>query len=265
MVSSDAPISIGNVTLTVNALGRVADFYEQVIGLHTISRDGEAITLGAGDRPLITLRQDSSARRHPTESGLFHTAFLLPERSDLGRWLKHVDKLGIRLDGATDHLVSEAIYMRDPESNGIEVYRDRPHSEWLRTGDFVKMDTLHLDLEDLAASSHGQWNDAPADTVIGHVHLQVGDIGQADRFMTDQLGMVKTNTRPSAGWYGAGGYHHHLAANIWNSQGAGQRSAPSAGLAEIEILTDPNVLPPGSIVDPWGTKFTITTKQDHMV
>lgn len=259
MASSDASVSIGKVTLTVIALDRVADFYEQVIGLNTISRDGETATLGAGNNPLITLRQDSLARRYPTEAGLFHTAFLLPERSDLGRWLKHMKTLGNPLDGATDHLVSEAIYLRDPEGNGIEVYCDRPRSEWLRTGDLVKMDTLPLDLKGLALASPGHWNGAPTDTVIGHVHLQVGDIGQADRFMIDQLGMKKTNTRPSAGWYGASGYHHHLAANVWNSQGAGLRSAHSTGLSEIEILSNSNVLPSGSIIDPWGTKFTVTT------
>ena len=259
MASSDAPISIGKVTLTVNALDRVAGFYEQVIGLNPISRDGQMATLGAGSRPLITLRQNNSARRHPAEAGLFHTAFLLPKRADLGRWLKHINTLGVPLDGATDHLVSEAIYLQDPEGNGIEIYCDRPRAHWQRTGDLVKMDTLPLDLAALAMSSHGQWKGAPADMVIGHVHLQVGDVGQADQFITHQLGMKKTSARPSAAWYGAGGYHHHLAANIWNSQGAGQRSTQAAGLAEIEILARPNLLTPGSIIDPWGTKFTIIT------
>lgn len=261
MTASQAPISIGHVALVANDLDRMSAFYERVIGLSLISRDGETARLGAATTPLIELRQDKTAKRRPQEAGLFHTAFLLPERNDLGRWLRHAADNGIRLDGASDHLVSEALYLTDPEGNGVEVYRDRPSDDWIRDGDNIKLATTPPDLEDLAGGAKGKWSDAPAGTTIGHVHLQVGDIDLAENFITKTLGMVQTSRLPSAGWYGSGGYHHHLAANVWNSRGAGRRSPGTIGLAEIGLLAAPSALPAGTLADPWGTQFTIAATQ----
>jgi catechol 2,3-dioxygenase len=252
MSETDTPLSIGRVTLTVNNLDVVSGFYENVIGLSLLDRDGETAMLGTGEATLIELRHDKLARHHPGEAGLFHTAFLLPSRRDLGLWTRHIREFGASLDGASDHLVSEALYMRDPEGNGIEVYVDRPRSEWVRHGNDIEMATEPLDLSDLTNVPG-----APDGTVIGHVHLCVGDIETADRFMTGPLGLTRTSRLPSAGWYGSGGYHHQLAANVWHSRGAERRSTGSGGVAEIELLVQPETLPLGPMEDPWGTQFTI--------
>ncbi|MFS4437376.1 VOC family protein [Paracoccaceae bacterium GXU_MW_L88] len=259
MASSDAPISIGHVTLTVNDLDRVGDFYTRVLGLEPLTRDGETAQFGADGRLLVALEKDAAARHHPYEAGLFHTAFLLPSRAALGGWLTHARDLGLRLDGASDHLVSEALYLRDPEGNGIEIYWDRPRSEWQVSGDEIAMNTLPLDLMALAEAAT-PWNAAPSGTVIGHVHLQVGDVAAMDSFATETLGATKTFGMAAAGWYGWGGYHHHIAGNVWNSRGAETRSADSRGLKEVGLIaTDPAGLP-DTLTDPWGTRFTLSNQ-----
>lgn len=255
MASSDAPVSVGMVALIVRDLEQTRDFYHRALGLEILTQDGETARLGAGDTPLLELRRDTAARHKPNEAGLFHNAFLLPTRSDLGNWVAHAATLGLRLDGASDHLVSEALYLRDPEGNGIEIYWDRPRESWTRNGDQIAMDTLRLDLAALPQS--GRWTRMPEGSVIGHVHLQVGNLTQADRFFTGDLGLTRSFSYPTAGWYGSGGYHHHLAGNIWNSNGAGRRSPDAAGLAEIELLTQSASLS-GLVSDPFGTVFRLT-------
>ena len=192
MATSDAPIQIGRVVLTVKDLARVGDFYQDVIGLTRLSGDGETLVLGAGTRPLVELRRDPAARFRPNEAGLFHTAFLLADRQALGSWLRMIAETGQRLDGASDHLVSEAVYLRDPEGNGIEVYADRPRDSWTRHGTEVEMDTVRLDLQGVMAAGDRPWRGAPEDSVIGHVHLQVGDVGQAEAFYMNTLHMDRS-------------------------------------------------------------------------
>ena len=260
MATSDAPISIGQVALTVRDLDKTAAFYEDVIGLRLIERTGETARLGTTAGELIELRQDRTARAFPREAGLFHTAFLVPTQQDLGSWLIYAAERSVRLDGASHHGVSEALYLSDPEGNGIEIYRDLPRETWMRQGDTVRMTTRPLDLKSLTEKA-SQWQGAPQGTVIGHVHLRVGDVSEAARFVTQDLGMVETFQLPSARWFGAGGYHHHLAANEWQSQGASQRSEGSTGLASVELLATPESLSPGLLVDPWGTEFKITAAQ----
>ncbi|NOD85562.1 MULTISPECIES: VOC family protein [unclassified Ruegeria] len=260
MATSDAPISIGQVALTVRNLDKTAAFYEEVIGLQLIERNGESARLGSDAGTLIELRQDRKAKPFPRDAGLFHTAFLLPTKQDLGSWLIYAAERGVQLDGASHHGVSEALYLSDPEGNGIEIYRDLPREAWKRQGDTVHMTTRPLDLKSLTKEAT-PWQGAPQDTVIGHVHLRVGDVREAARFVTQDLGMVETFQLPSARWFGAGGYHHHLAANAWQSQGAGQRSEGSTGLASVELLAASESLSPGRLIDPWGTEFKITTAQ----
>lgn len=260
MATSDAPISIGQVALTVRDLDKTATFYEDVIGLGLIERTGESARFGTETGTLIELRRDRGAKSFPKEAGLFHTAFLLPSKQDLGAWLTYAAERGVRLDGASHHGVSEALYLNDPEGNGIEIYRDRPRETWKRQGDTVQMTTHPLDLTSLTEDA-AQWNGVPQDTVIGHVHLRVGDVSEAAQFITRELGMVQTFRLPSARWFGSGGYHHHLAANAWQSMGAGKRSVGTTGLANIELLADPADLTPGHKVDPWGIEFTITSAQ----
>ena len=259
MATSDAPVSVSRVVLTVRDLDRVGDFYQRAIGLDRIAGDAETLVLGQGALPLVELRRDAAARSYPAEAGLFHTAFLLPTRADLGRWLRHAAGQGLRLEGASDHLVSEALYLRDPEGNGIEIYVDRPRDQWDTDGTRVRMATEALDLAELARVQ-GEWKGVPDGSVIGHVHLQVGDIPQAEAFYAGELGLDLSSRLGSASFYATGGYHHHLATNIWNSRGAGQRSESSAGLAEVVLDADPARLAAGAIIDPWGNRITVQAK-----
>lgn len=258
--SSDAPVQIGRVALTVNDLGRMTAFYRDMIGLGVLSSDKTAAVLGAGQTPLLELRADAQARRaDPREAGLFHTAFLLPQRADLGRWLHHAVGSRLKLQGASDHDVSEALYLADPEGNGIEIYWDRPRADWGWTDGTVRMGSYALDLNELAAAGGGGWTGAPDGTVVGHVHLQVGAIPEAEGFITG-LGADITHRYPGGSFFSWGGYHHHIAANIWNSRGAGPRSMPATGLAEVELLADPGIAPV-TLDDPWGTRFALRSKE----
>jgi catechol 2,3-dioxygenase len=232
---------IGRVTLTVHDLDGVSDFYEDVIGLHRLGGDAEAAQLGVGDTVLIELRRDAAARRHSRrDAGLFHTAFLLPARSDLGRWLAYAGDKGVQLQGASDHIVSEALYLADPEGNGIEIYIDRPRDRWTWTDGAVTMATQPLDTDDLLRSAEGQsWRGYPQGGIIGHVHLQVGALPPADAFYAGVVGLDITTHYPGATFYSWGGYHHHIAANIWNSRNAPPRPRPTTGLTDVEILVPP--------------------------
>src|SRR5690606_32793244 len=159
------------------------------------------------------------------------------DRAELARWVGHVAEARVQLQGASDHIVSEAFYLADPEGNGIEVYADRPVSQWLDGGGSIQMTTEPLDIDDLlTAAGNTRWSGFPAGGSIGHVHLQVGDTAAADRFYRDVLGFDVTVDYPGASFYGSGGYHHQLAGNIWNSRGAQQRPTGMAGLDEVEII-----------------------------
>lgn len=263
MATSDAPIRIGRVALTVNDLATVGDFYQRVVGLRRLSQDGGTMVLGAGDRPLLELREDRAARHRPAEAGLFHTAFLLPGRIDLADWLGMAAARGLALDGASDHRVSEAVYLRDPEGNGIEIYADRPRDAWRWSGGEVAMATERLDVEGLLAAAAAPWAGAPLGTMVGHVHLQVGDVAEAERFYHGRLGFDVTTHYPGAAFFSTGGYHHHLAANVWNSRGAGPRAMPSTGLAELVLaVRDPARLAElggegAGFADPWATPLRL--------
>jgi len=237
-----APLHVGRVRLRVRDLARVSDFYQGLLGLQTLDRGAGWTVLGApgpdGPRPLLELAGD--ARLAPLDrrqAGLFHTAFLMPTRPDLGRWLGHAAAAGIRLEGASDHVVSEAIYLSDPEGNGIEVYADRPEAAWRTPSGAVEMATLPLDAQALHDAGQGRpYATAPEGLIVGHVHLQVGDARRADGFYRDVLGFDISADYPGASFYGSGGYHHQLAGNIWNSRGAGPRPSRMAGLDRIELV-----------------------------
>ena len=269
MNTAAAPMEIGQVTITVNDLTRNADFYARALGLSKMTADAAHVTLGAGGKALVTLIADPAARaRSPREAGLFHTAFLMPDRAALARWLHHAATTRLPLQGASDHTVSEAIYLADPEGNGIEVYVDRPRTHWTGRDGKIQMATDPLDLDNLAAAADGPWAGAPDGMVVGHVHLQVGDVAQAQAFYTGTLGFPVTATYPGAAFYGAGGYHHHLATNVWNSRGAGPRT-PSTGLTAVEIRADAPSLAAitaktggqTTLSDPWETRITLTEKR----
>lgn len=277
MATSDAPVEIGHVALVVRDLDKVANFYRDVIGLHPLSRDGEVATLGIGSKVLLELRGDKAATLgNPRSAGLFHTAFLLPSHTELGNWLRHMAIGQHRIQGASDHLVSEAIYLADPEGNGIEVYADRPRETWRWNGAQIAMDTIHLDLNALLADARADWKGVPEGSVVGHVHLQTGAIPEAEAFYAGTLGMDITAHMPTAAFYSSGRYHHHLATNIWNSRGAGPKPEGVTGLAEVVLRADaPEIAAVAaragkavgansqslSLVDPWNLTLTLAPKE----
>ncbi|GGF86680.1 ring-cleaving dioxygenase [Azorhizobium oxalatiphilum] len=266
-------LAMGRVVLTVNDLDQVAAFYETAVGLHRLKGDGESVELGAGGTVLLELRRDAHARRRsPKEAGLFHTAFLLPTRGDLARWTDHAIDSHTPVVGSSDHAVSEAIYLSDPEGNGVEIYADRPASEWVWQDGQVTMVTEELNFENLLTTAlDGKWQGFPEGSRVGHVHLQVGALAPAEAFYAGILGFDITCRYPGGTFYAANGYHHHLATNIWNSRGAPLREFPSTGLAEVVIEVGPERLaamqaraagkpgPSGfSVKDPWGTPILLT-------
>lgn len=239
-----APGRIGRVGLVVRDLDRTRRFYEETIGLVPMGLEGPTLHLSAGGPALLSLTHDPDADAPATGSaGLFHTAFLLPSRSHLGAWLDHAMRGGVVIDGASDHRVSEAVYLRDPEGNGVEVYADRPSETWTVIDDLVRMGSERLDLRELMSSSDRPWSRMPPDSCVGHVHLKVGDLALADAFYTTFLGYQGNGLVPNARFYGMGGYHHQIAANTWQSAGAGPRKRAGAGLADFEIvMRDPTYL-----------------------
>ena len=237
--SFDAPLRPGAVTLIVRDLDRVGRYYEEVIGLHRMETEQESMQLGDGHAVLLILRQRDVDPEPAGSAGLFHTAFLLPTRADLGRWLHRALRSGVRLDGASDHKVGEALYLTDPEGNGIEVYADRPRDAWLWKGGEVLMSTDPLDMEGLIAAGEGETSDAtrvPSGTTVGHIHLRVGGLPEAEAFYHDVLGLDITCHYPGATFYSTSGYHHHVATNIWRSRNAPKRSGSTTGLASFELI-----------------------------
>lgn len=234
---------IGPVCLTVADLDREREFYERAIGLRVLGDEGDAdgstLRLGADGTVAIELIGDPDAppRRRGT-TGLFHLAILVPSRADLASALRRVVGAGGPLAGASDHLVSEALYLADPEGNGIEVYRDRPREEWRRVDGQIEMATLPLDLDSLLAEQReGESSHAPARTRIGHVHLHVADLAAAEEFYAGVLGLdVTVRGYPGALFLSAGGYHHHIGVNTWAGEGAPAPPPGSRGLRHFEIL-----------------------------
>jgi catechol 2,3-dioxygenase len=271
---------IGGVRLQVSNLPRSVAYYEQVIGLRVISA-GATAALGPhdSDRPLVTLQTGhgvTPARRGAF--GLYHFAILLPERSALGRFAAHLSESDVRV-GAADHLVSESLYLWDPDGLGIEVYADRPRNSWRKTGRELEMTTDPLEITSVMAAGGGTaWNGAPAGTTMGHVHLSVGSLELAENFYHRALGFDKTVwSYPGALFLAAGGYHHHLGTNTWST---GPSPSPDqAQLLEWELLVPsqddvagaehslqaagytPKSAANGVITaDPWGTRVHICTK-----
>ena len=236
----DPRTSLGAVRLTVSDLARSRAFYEKAVGLSAGELVDGSVALGvAGGKPLIELHGDSSAppldRRVP---GLFHVAILLPSRADLAFAIGRLATARVPLDGASDHLVSEALYLSDPDGNGIEIYRDRPREEWRYVDGQLAMSTLPLDLESIVAevADPTEQQQAPAATRVGHVHLQVSDLRDAEEFYSGVLGFdVMVRGYPGALFVATGGYHHHLGLNTWHSLGSGPAQPGAIGLRSFEI------------------------------
>ena len=235
-----ADTRLGAIRLRVGDVERLRDFYETTIGLRTLGVADGLTSLGANGTVLVELVSDPDAPSRPARStGLFHLALLVPTRADLARTLRRVAGSGWPLSGASDHLVSEALYLSDPEGNGIELYRDRSRDQWPVGGDTVEMATLPLDLDDLLAEPGGEVADdaMPAGTILGHVHLQVADLGDAEAFWVDALGLdVTVRGYPGALFTSAGGYHHHVGLNTWAGVGAPSPPPDARGLVRFEVV-----------------------------
>ena len=231
---------LGRVRLQVADLERSLSFYERVLGMRVIRRTADSMSLGphGEDREIVHLRQLRSARPVPKRGllGLYHFAILLPDRASLGRFVAHLAAIG-EYAGMSDHFVSEAVYLTDPDGLGIEVYADRPRDAWRYDERQLYMTTNHLDVDDLVKSAGGErWMGMPAGTVLGHVHLYVDDIARAEAFYHEALGFDKVVwSYPGALFMSAGGYHHHLGTNTW-ARGAPPATDADARLLEWEII-----------------------------
>jgi catechol 2,3-dioxygenase len=233
---------IGSVSLVVSDLDAQQAFYERAVGLRTVERTSDTASLGPEGGPvLLELTGRPQAPPRPTRStGLFHFAILLPSRLELARSLPRLVHAGQGLTGASDHLVSEALYLRDPEDNGIEIYRDRPREEWPSEGGQLRMDTLPLDLDGVLAeldASPAEADGLPAATRTGHVHLQVADLAEAGAFYEGAIGLdVTVRSYPGALFLSRGGYHHHVGVNTWASAGAPAPPPGARGLDRFELV-----------------------------
>jgi catechol 2,3-dioxygenase len=236
------PIRIGMVTMRVRKLDAVADFYRDVLGLAVMERSATGAVLGSGGVKLLALEaHPDAANESRGAAGLYHTAFLMPTRKDLARWLVHAAIHRVPLSGFADHRVSESVYLDDPEGNGIEVYADRDPSLWQWSDGIVTMGTDQLDIDDLVSLTDTKVSDyahAPDGLRIGHMHLRVGDLAQADGFYRGAIGFDPTRARNGAAFLSSGRYHHHLGLNVWQSAGAGRRDDKATGLAWFSLEID---------------------------
>jgi catechol 2,3-dioxygenase len=258
--AATTPISVSRVGLKARDAERLAGYYRTVVGLQELSRSDGIISLGAGDRPLLAIEPDPAARPDdPRSAGLYHTAFLLPSRADLGRWIQHAIENRTPIDGASDHLVSEALYLTDPEGNGIEIYADRARENWAFDNGNLKMATIRLNLPDVVAEvpeGDAGWKGAPQNTVVGHIHLRVGDPAEAERWWHEELGFdTMAKYGGQAVFLATGGYHHHVGANSWQSAGAGRRDPGRSGLSWLEFSARDGT--ERRLEDPWGTQIVL--------
>ena len=250
---------IGRTALRVSNLDEIVEFYREVVGLSVLTRSEAAAILGVEKTPLLVLERDEDAlSRDRSGAGLYHTAFRVPSHSALGDALARV-RDSWQLSGAADHDVSEALYLTDPEGNGVEIYRDFPREEWPIADDGrVQIGTYPLDLEPVEAAGTGELG-VPAGTDIGHVHLEVTSLEAFSDFYVDTLGFDVQTTVPDASFVSAGGYHHHIGANTWN-----HRTGPveGRGLSWFEVLL-PEAQALETIRDRIsGSQFTVTGTDD---
>jgi catechol 2,3-dioxygenase len=273
------PIHIHSLSLRVRDLEKMTYFYNAVIGLDVLSAEPGQTTLGKDGKTLVTLiRRPDDEVDDPTTAGLYHTAFLMPSRADLGRWLIKAYMNGVPFTGFSDHRVSEALYLNDPEGNGIEVYAARPHQGWEWRDDRIIMGSYQLDLDNLVEGLPHDGDlpySAPSGFRIGHVHMRVGDTQLAQDFYVKATGLDLTALirDDSAAFFSNGRYHHHIGANIWHSRNAGQRPQNMSGLEDAAFSIQPGLMDglrqrlkthgsdiaeSGNTIetlDPWGTKI----------
>jgi catechol 2,3-dioxygenase len=270
-----ATLRLGAVHLTVSDLDRSVAFYQDALGLRLHRREEPVAALGAGGEDLVVLHEEPGARPAGRHAGLYHYALLFPSREELARAVQRLAVTRMPIDGASDHGVSEAIYLSDPDGNGIELYADRPRDAWPppAPGERVGMFTRALDLDDLLGTiaEEDPVRQAGEGLRMGHVHLHVGDLDAARAFYVDVIGFEAMASLPSALFLAAGGYHHHLGANTWRGQGVGPAPAGTVGLREWTMVLAPDALAAlrarlaaaglgdgGDVVaDPWGIRLRL--------
>ncbi len=230
--------TLGAVHLRVADLDRSLGFYHSLVGIPILERDANMAVLGFADAPLIRLRAIAGLRPAlPHAAGLFHTAILYPDRHVLSAAVRHISAAGYPFSGASDHLVSEAFYLDDPDGNGVELYRDRPRSDWTWTHGSVEMASLALDVDGILDDAAPTFVAAPDTTCVGHVHLQVSDLAAAEAFYINVVGFtLTTRFGAAASFISAGGYHHHMGLNMWRARGQAASPRTHAGLDAFEIL-----------------------------
>ena len=231
--------TLGAVHLTVKDLARSLDFYQQSLGFRVHNTEPSIAHLGAGNATLVSLYENKQARFYPKTTGLYHFAVLVPSRLQLAYSLQNLAETRTQVQGFADHLVSEAIYLADPDGNGIEIYRDRTRDAWEITNGQLKMGSEPLDIESILGElqgTDGVWSNLDPATIIGHMHLHVAAIQEAEDFYHEVLGFDKIlRYGPSASFLSAGGYHHHIGLNTWNGVGAPQPPPDALGLRYFEI------------------------------
>jgi catechol 2,3-dioxygenase len=259
---------MGPVGLIVTDLDRSLRYYQHNIGLRLLRRENDRAWLGASDAVLLEQTEQSGAR--PVQrgrTGLYHFALLLPDRKELARTLRHLVDTQTPLSGMSDHGVSEAIYLSDPDGHGIEIYRDRPRSEWPRSGGGLRMTVDPLDVQGLLAevtSGRVSWVGLHPATIMGHVHLHVASLAEAEHFYCDMLGFdLMQRFHGQASFVSAGGYHHHLGLNTWAGVGAPPPPDDAARLNWFEVR-----LPDGAVLDAVvqrlaGVNITVTNQDGH--
>jgi catechol 2,3-dioxygenase len=278
--ASRTPLHIGTVGLIARDLDKLTNYYRDLLGLTVTERTGKIARLGTGGVTLLEIEHRPDALPDDASTaGLYHTAFLMPTRQDHARWIMHIARNRVPITGASDHGVSEAFYLDDPEGNGIEVYNDRPAERWTWADGLVVMKTHQLDIEailDEVDRATATYPAAPEGLRIGHIHLRVGSVEQAEQFYRGPIGLGLTRRRGGATFMSSGGYHHHVGANVWHSDGAGARDPNRAGLAWFSMeLSEPGAIEamaaklrdakapveavPGGFetADPWGTRIRL--------
>ncbi|MFT4416148.1 VOC family protein [Fredinandcohnia humi] len=230
---------VGQVELKVMDLERSLTFYQEIIGFKVLEKtESKALLTADGKNPLLIIEQPANVTtKEPRRTGLYHFAILLPTREDLGKVLLHLIQNNIPL-GASDHLVSEALYLDDPDGNGIEIYADRPAETWDWNNGEVKMVTEPLDGQGVLEEGKGQpWTGLPSDTLMGHIHLHVSELKKTEEYYTNGLGFeVVTRYGGQVLFISTGGYHHHIGLNTWNGVGAPPTPENSVGLKWFTLV-----------------------------
>lgn len=237
-------LQISQVTLNVSNLDKMSQFYQQVIGLALLEKAETSVVLGIKetDTPLITLQTVTTP--FAFETGLYHTAFLVPNREDLAKAIRRFDKQNYPLEGASDHGYSEALYLQDPEGNGIEVYHDKPYEVWdvRDNGEIIGM-TEPIDYHGIMALTAETSDNFPAGTIIGHVHLAVSDLKEETNFFNNLLDFtVTTELGNTAAFFGIDGYHHQFAGNIWQLRQQVAYDVSRPGLAKVSLIVSSDYL-----------------------